>query len=113
MMETVVGCGMAIHREVIDDIRGTDERFPDGQARALRPALCVLPRLVYPELVVDHPFAEPLGNHLEKQYCHGRVVNPYHHIRGEHTSRWVAWFALVSSRYTRPTFAGTALRTLD
>lgn len=112
--DTVVGCNMAVRREVIDDIGGFDERLPYGHEETeLIDRLCESYDVWYcPDLVVDHPFADSLGGYLEKQYRHGREAIPYYAIRGENVPRRMARFALVPSHYTGPTTAATALRTL-
>jgi len=112
--ETVVGCNMAMRRAVIEDIGGFDERLPYGHEETeLVDRLCAHYDVWYcPDLVVDHPFAESLGDYLEKQYRHGREAIPYYVIRDEDVLRRMARFALVPSHYTAPTPAGTALRTL-
>lgn len=112
--ETVVGCNMAVRRDVIDDIGGFDERLPYGHEETeLTDRLCEHYDVWYcPDLVVDHPFADSLGGYLEKQYRHGREAIPYYRIRGENVARQVAKFALVPSHYTAPTATATALRTV-
>jgi len=112
--DTVVGCNMAMRREVIDDIGGFDERLPYGHEETeLIDRLCESYDVWYcPDLVVDHPFADSLGGYLEKQYRHGREAIPYYVIRGENVPRRMARFALVPSHYTGPTAPATALRTL-
>lgn len=112
--ETVVGCNMAVRREVIDDIGGFDERLPYGHEETeLVDRLCERYDVWYcPDLVVDHPFAESLSGYLEKQYRHGREAIPYYRIRNENVPRRVARFALVPSHYTGQTPTATALRTL-
>jgi GT2 family glycosyltransferase len=114
LTETVVGCNMAVRREVIDDIGGFDERLPYGHEEAeLVDRLCANYDVWYcPDLVVDHPFAESLGGFLEKQYRHGREAIPYHRIRGESVPHQLARFALIPSHYTGPTPTATAFRTL-
>lgn len=112
--ETVVGCNMAVRREVIDDIGGFDERLPYGHEETeLVDRLCERYDVWYaPDLVVDHPFAESLGGYLEKQYRHGREAIPYYRIRNENVHRRIARFALVPSHYTGQTPTATALETL-
>ncbi len=112
--ETVVGCNMAMRREVLEDIGGFDERLPYGHEETeLIDRLCEAYDVWYcPDLVVDHPFADSLGGYLEKQYRHGREAVPYYVIRGENLPRRMARFALVPSHYTAPTATATALRTL-
>lgn len=112
--DTVVGCNMAVRREVIADIGGFDERLPYGHEETeLIDRLCASYDVWYsPDLVVDHPFADSLGGYLEKQYRHGREAVPYYSIRGENVPRRMARFALVPSHYTGPTPAATALRTV-
>lgn len=112
--DTVVGCNMAVRREVIEDIGGFDERLPYGHEETeLIDRLCASYDVWYsPDLVVDHPFADSLGGYLEKQYRHGREAVPYYSIRGENVPRRMARFALVPSHYTGPTAAATALRTV-
>ncbi|WP_262176661.1 glycosyltransferase family 2 protein [Haloarcula laminariae] len=112
--DTVVGCNMAVRREVIEDIGGFDERLPYGHEETeLIDRLCESYDVWYsPDLVVDHPFADSLSGYLEKQYRHGREAVPYYEIRGENVPRRMARFALVPSHYTGPTAAATALRTL-
>lgn len=112
--ETVVGCNMAVRREVIDDIGGFDERLPYGHEETeLVDRLCENYDVWYsPDLVVDHPFAESLRGFLEKQYRHGHEAIPYYRIRGESVPRRVARFALVPSHYTGPTARATVLRSL-
>lgn len=112
--DTVVGCNMAVRREVIEEIGGFDERLPYGHEETeLVDRLCERYDVWYcPDLVVEHPFADSLGGYLEKQYRHGREAIPYYAIRGENVPRRMARFALVPSHYTGPTPAATALRTL-
>ena len=112
--ETVVGCNMAMRREVIDDIGGFDERLPYGHEETeLVDRLCARYDVWYcPDLVVDHPFAESLRGYLEKQYRHGREAISYYRIREENVPRRVARFAFVPSHYTGPSLRATALRTL-
>jgi hypothetical protein len=105
---------MAVRSAVIDDIGGFDERLPYGHEETeLIDRLTAAYDVWYcPELVVDHPFADSLGGYLEKQYRHGRESIPYFAIRGENIPRRMARFAFVPSHYTRPTVAGTLLRTV-
>jgi len=112
--ETVVGCNMAVRREVIDDIGGFDERLPYGHEETeLVDRLCENYDVWYcPDLVVDHPFAESLSDYLEKQYRHGREAIPYYVIRNENVPRRMARFTLVPSHYTGPTAMATALGSL-
>jgi len=112
--ETVVGCNMAMRREVIDDIGGFDERLPYGHEETeLVDRLCDAYDVWYcPDLVVHHPFADSLGGYLEKQYRHGREAVSYYAIRGEDLPRRMARFAFVPSHYTGPTATATALQTL-
>ena len=112
--ETVVGCNMAIRRSVVEEIGGFDERLPYGHEETeLIDRLCDSHDVWYcPDLVVDHPFAESLGDYLEKQYRHGREAVPYYTIRGDNVPRQMARFAFVPSHYTGPTATATALQTL-
>ena len=58
--ETVVGCNMAMRREVVETIGGFDERLPYGHEETeLVDRLCEQYDVWYcPDLVVDHPFAD-------------------------------------------------------
>jgi len=112
--ERVVGCNMAVRRQVIEDIGGFDERLPYGHEETeLIDRLRTNYDVWYcPDLVVDHPFAESLRDYLEKKYRHGREAVPYYVIRNENVTRRMLRFIFVPSHYTGPTATATALRSL-
>jgi len=112
--DTVVGCNMAVRREVIEDIGYFDERLPYGHEETeLIDRLCDAYDVWYcPDLEVEHPFAASFGEYLEKQYRHGREAVPYYAIRGENVPRNIVRIAFVPSHYTTPTLTGTALKTV-
>lgn len=99
--DTVVGCNMAVRREVLEDIGGFDERLPYGHEEAeLTDRICEAYTVWYsPDLVVEHPFAESIPDYLEKQYRHGRESIPYYKIRGESVPRKIGEFMLIPTYY--------------
>lgn len=110
---TVVGCNMAVRREIIDEVGLFDERLPYGHEETeLIQRICDNFDVWYsPDLLVKHPFADSLGDYFEKQYRHGKEAIMYYAIRGEDIHRKMANYALIPSHYTKPTITGTLLRT--
>ncbi|WP_424005006.1 glycosyltransferase family 2 protein (plasmid) [Haloarcula salina] len=103
--ETVVGCNMAVRREVIADVGPFDERLPYGHEETeLTDRICESYTVWYdPELTVEHPFAESISDYLEKQYRHGKESIPYYQIRGTDVHKQMAKFIFVPSYYVSST----------
>lgn len=112
--ETVVGCNMAIRREVLDDVGLFDERLPYGHEEAeLADRICESYTIWYdPKLTVEHPFAESLPDYLEKQYRHGRESIPYYEITGVDVHKQMAKCIFIPSHYVDSTVRQTAVSTL-
>ncbi|MBV0902732.1 glycosyltransferase family 2 protein [Haloarcula salina] len=112
--ETVVGCNMAIRRDVLNDVGTFDERLPYGHEETeLTDRICESYTVWYdPELTVEHPFADSLSDYLEKQYRHGRESIPYYEIRDADVHKQMAKFIFVPSHYIDSTVRRTALATL-
>jgi hypothetical protein len=99
--DTVVGCNMAVRREVLEEIGGFDERLPYGHEEAeLTDRICEGYTVWYsPDLLVEHPFAESIPDYLEKQYRHGKESIPYYKIKGESVPKKIAEFTLIPTYY--------------
>lgn len=109
--DTVVGCNMALRREVIDDVGGFDERLPYGHEETeLIDRVCdAYPVWYSPDLVVAHPFAESIPDYLEKQYRHGKESIPYYDIRGDNVPKKIAEFTLIPTYYINSTVSTSVI----
>jgi glycosyltransferase involved in cell wall biosynthesis len=111
--ETVVGCSMAVRREVLDDVGGFDERLPYGHEETeLAERLSEAYYVWYdPELVVAHPFADSLLDYFGKSYRHGREAVPYYAVRGDDVHSRLLGHVFSPSRVLSDSVRGVALRT--
>jgi len=99
--DTVVGCNMAIRREVLEDVGGFNERLPYGHEEAeLIDRVCEAYTVWYsPDLQIEHPFAESIPDYLEKQYRHGKESITYYKIRGDSVLRRIVGSTLIPTSY--------------
>ncbi|AJF27517.1 hypothetical protein SG26_17215 (plasmid) [Haloarcula sp. CBA1115] len=112
--DTVVGCNMAIRRDVLEDVGGFDERLPYGHEEVeLIDRVCESYTVWYsPDLLVEHPFAESIPDYLEKQYRHGKESIPYYKIRGENVPRRIMRFILIPTYYLDSTVSKSIISTV-
>jgi GT2 family glycosyltransferase len=111
--ETVVGCNMAVRREVLDDVGGFDERLPYGHEETeFADRVSETYYFWYdPDLVVAHPFADSLADYFEKSYRHGRESIPYYAISGDDIHARMLRHVFSPSRVLSDSVRGVALRT--
>lgn len=110
--DVVVGCNMAFRREVLEDVGGFNDQLPYGHEEAeLASRVSEAYDIWYaPGLVVEHPFADSLGDYYRKAYRHGREVVTLYRLRGDPLLSKVIRHVVTPSRYVGPSMLGTALK---
>lgn len=81
----VVGCNMAVRRDVLLNVGGFDERFHHGHEETELAARINEKYDIYyhPEMVVEHPFASSTWGYWKKSFRHGRADAQLWELRDE------------------------------